>query len=245
MEFTWPEIESVLLAANRVYLWGPPGIGKTYVAQEAHRNLGSTVYSITLTEETPAAELRGHYIPNESGAFTWHDGPVVRAMREGAVLILNEITHASPDAWSFLHPVLENAATARLTLPTGETVISSPGMFVIATDNVDPKDLPEALRDRFTVRLHVTDPHPDAIRMLPDEWQSTAIGSIEARGDRRLSLRAWLEFQRMIDDNMLPSALAAKVVFGNNATGVLEVLTVENTSAELAEQAENPSEEAN
>ena len=58
----WDVVSAVLSSTNRVLLHGPSGTGKTFAACR----LGLTgdqqkVFSITLTEETPAAELRGHY----------------------------------------------------------------------------------------------------------------------------------------------------------------------------------------
>lgn len=238
MEYNWNHIEKILHHAKRVYIYGPPGIGKTYAAQAMGNQRGIGTYSLTLTEETPAAELRGHYIPNEAGAFQWHDGPVIRAMKTGGTLILNEITHASPDAWSFLFPILENAATAKLTLPTGETVEASPDMFVVATDNQAPEDIPDALRDRFTVSLEITEPHPDAIAMLPENIRETALNSIvNSEGSERVSLRAWFEYVLLKEP--LGPELASEAVFGRrNASGILEALAINTTSENLGNAAD-------
>ena len=104
---SWPLIERVLEceALGRIYLWGKPGIGKTWCAYHKGR-IGRGVYAITLTQEMPASELRGHYLP-KGEHFEWHDGPVIRAMREGARLVINEILHASDDVLAFLFPILE------------------------------------------------------------------------------------------------------------------------------------------
>ena len=86
------------------YVWGPPGIGKTWCAYETAKRY----YAITLTEETPASELRGFYMPKGGGIFEWEDGCIIRAMREGSRVVLNEISHAGPDVLSFLYPILES-----------------------------------------------------------------------------------------------------------------------------------------
>ena len=146
-------------------MWGPPGCGKTYAAYSIGVRGG--LYALTLTENTPAAEIRGHYLPKGDG-MTWHHGPATKAMLEGARLVINELTHGSADVLSIMHPLLENPDTARLTLPTGETVRPAPGFQLIATDNLPPEELPEALRDRFDSILHVREPHPAAIAQLDD-----------------------------------------------------------------------------
>ena len=194
---TWELVEKLLAssAVDRIYLWGPPGIGKTWVAYHKGR-IERGVYAITLTPETPASELRGHFLPKGS-EVVWHDGPVLRAMREGARLVINEPSHASEDALAFLYPILEFHETARITLPTGETVKPAPGFNVVLTDNSPPDDLPPALRDRFDVTLEVKEPHPEALQALSEPLREAARRSLGLEAERRVSLRRWLVLDRL------------------------------------------------
>lgn len=188
----WDLVRRVLEAecVRHVYLYGPPGVGKTHCAIHQGRR-GGAFYAITLTEETPASELRGHWTPR-GNEFVWMDGPVVRAMREGSLVVLNELLHASEDALSFLYPVLEHASTARVTLPTSETVVPAPGFRVIVTENRPPTDLSAALRDRFDVVLEIDEPHPDALSALSPELREAARRSVALDEERRLSVRPFL-----------------------------------------------------
>ena len=78
----WDVVSAVLSSTNRALLHGPPGTGKTYAACRLGLNGDQQkVFSITLTEETPAAELRGHYILKD-GKYVWHDG------RKGCIRII-------------------------------------------------------------------------------------------------------------------------------------------------------------
>ena len=207
----WGLIEKVLRSESvrTVYMWGPPGCGKTYAAYSI--GVQRKLYALTLTEDTPAAELRGHYLPRGDG-MAWHNGPATTAMLEGARLVINEITHGSADVLSIMHPLLENPDTALLTLPTGETVRPATGFQLIATDNLPPEELPDALRDRFDCILHVREPHPVALSQLDERLRGPAVRSFNLEPDRRISLRGWHSVQRLMKEFGVKGAF--QVVFG-------------------------------
>jgi hypothetical protein len=136
----------------------------------------------------------------------------VRALREGALLVINEITHASDDVFSFLLPLLEYPETARVTLPSNETVRPAPGFHCIATDNTSPDELPPALRDRFDAVLELREPHPEALAQLSEPLREVARRGFALDDARRLSLRGWLALDRL--RHVLGLETACAVVFG-------------------------------
>ena len=191
----WERVELVLADkdARIIYFYGPPGTGKTYAAY--HYGLLERGYAaVTLTPETSAAELRGHFVPR-GGEVVWHDGPFMRAIRAGKRLVLNEISHAGGDVLALLFPILDSIETAEFTLPTGEVVRPAPGFTVIATDNYSPDDLPPALQDRFTCCLHVTKPHPAALACLSPELREIAAAALKIKDQRRLSARTLISLE--------------------------------------------------
>jgi MoxR-like ATPase len=193
----WPLIEALLASplVRTAYIFGPPGIGKTYCAYNLGRiSLG--VFPVTLTPETPASELIGHYIPH-GNALRWHDGPFTRALRAGGRLVINEITHASSDVIAVLYPVLESAETAQLMLADGEIVRPAPGFHAVMTDNESPQSLPEALQDRFDCEIHVACPHPEALKAIDADLRQIALRTMMLGDERRVTMRRWLAICRL------------------------------------------------
>lgn len=208
----WAFIEKVLGDPHTriVFLGGTTGTGKTYTAMRS--GLGSRkLYCVTLTPETPAAELRGFWMP-KGNEFVWQDGVFVSAMREGARVVVNEIAHASHDVLALMYPVLESEETAALTLPTGETVRPAKGFQVVCTDNVSIDYLPEALQDRFDSVLNVTSPHPAAIALLDPTYREAARRAFDLDEGRKVSIRGWIQVQKYAET--MGSEEAFRACFG-------------------------------
>lgn len=221
----------------RVLLRGKPGTGKTYHAIHSALRKGQKVYTITMTEETPAAEIRGHYVP-KGNEFVWSDGPAVMAWREGARLVINEIDRSSDDVLSLLYAIMDDPEFAELTLPTGEKVRPKEGFQVVATMNGVPDDLPDALQDRLPVDIEITDINPNAVARLPEDLREPAKNTALAKtAERGISIRMWLEFANLREK--LPHTLgdeeglkvAAQAIFGDMATDALMALEVSKSAS--------------
>ncbi len=232
----WEVAEAVIGVSQRVLLRGKPGTGKTYHAASAALEEGQKVYSITMTEETPAAEIRGHYTIKD-GEYVWSDGPAIMAWREGARLVINEIDRASEDCMSLMYAILDDPGFAQLTLPTGETVRPQDGFQIVATMNGIPEDLPDALQDRLPVDIEITDVHPKAIERLPEDLREPARNTALAKtSERGISIRMWLEFAALRET--LPAQfegdeaaekgleMAAMAVFGGKYRDALTALKI-------------------
>jgi MoxR-like ATPase len=212
----WEVAEAAIEHADRVLLYGVPGTGKT-TAASLHATNGRQVNTITLTEETPAESIRGHFISNGTG-FQWMNGPGVDAWIHGKRLVVNEIDKACGDASDFMHVMCDDQSVAALTLPNveRETVTPADGFQVVATMNGTPDCLPEAIQDRFSVTLEITKPHPKAIAALPEDLRDVARMTVAIDDSRRrIGVRKWKTFAtlrvRMNDEN-----LAAQACFGSS-----------------------------
>jgi len=134
------------------------------------------------------------------------------------------------DAESFLHNFLDDVEMARVYLPTGEEL--TPGNIqVIATMNGIPDDLADALRDRFTVKVEIKEPHPDALEALPAQLREFAKRMIcePPRGQERMSLRAFMDFARMAkeaDPATGGITQAARAMFDKRGDDVVQALRI-------------------
>jgi Holliday junction resolvasome RuvABC ATP-dependent DNA helicase subunit len=228
----WQLTEAVLPHSRLTLLYGPPGTGKTTAGNFAGNP--EKVCNITLTEETPAAELRGHFVP-KGGNFVWMDGPALTAFKKGYRLVLNEIDKASGDALTFCHALLDDPGIAAITLPyddeDGEPVTVYPheNFHVIATMNGEPDDLPEALNDRFAIRLHIDKLHPKAIKALPKDLRKAASKGVSGDAGRSISVRGWKAFDSLRTIEDIGENAAAKAVFGERAETILNTIRIERS----------------
>jgi hypothetical protein len=173
--------------------------------------------------------LGGPSLRNEGGATAsgWQDGMGLRAWREGKRLVIDEVDKAGGAALTALLAILEDHSTAAITIPmTGETVRPHADFHCIATMNGDPADLPDALQDRFTVRLEIDQPHPEAIEALPEDLRMAAKASASLQGERRASIRQWRAFATLRFE-LSDEPQAALAVFGpNRAQEVVDAVTI-------------------
>ena len=227
----WQLANLVVGKSNRVLLYGPPGTGKTHVAvkENAPLNINGdpNVFQITMTEESTSADLMGFYQIGENQEFVWHDGIAIQAWRNGGRLVINEIDHASPDAMTFLHAILDDKSIAGITLNNREkeTVYPAEGFQVIATSNADPESLPQAVKDRFPVAININEINPIALEKFPKQWRQvindTAVSTDEYE---RISVRKWEEFFRLTEEQGLDMDVAGYIVFGDRSEELLDAI---------------------
>lgn len=94
--------ESAYRCQLPLMLKGPTGCGKSRFIEAMAYRLGRPVITVACNEDTSATDLMGRFIV-KGGDTIWQDGPVVKALREGAILYLDEVSEAREDVVVVLH----------------------------------------------------------------------------------------------------------------------------------------------
>ena len=114
-----------------LFITGLSGNGKTLMVQEVCARLNREYVRANITIETDEDDLIGGF-RLLNGETVWHDGPVITAMKRGALLLLDEIDLASNKIMC-LQPVLEGSSIYIKKI--GKWVHPAKGFNVIATAN--------------------------------------------------------------------------------------------------------------
>jgi cobaltochelatase CobS len=148
-----------------MFITGLSGNGKTLMVKEVCAKLKREYVRANITVETDEDDLIGGF-RLLNGETVWHDGPVVTAMKRGAVLLLDEIDLASNKIMA-LQPVLEGSSIYLKKI--GKWVHPSEGFTIIATANtkgqgsddgrfIGTNVLNEAFLERFPVTIEQSYP---------------------------------------------------------------------------------------
>ncbi len=143
-------------------LKGPTGCGKTRFVSYMAARLGRPLYTVACHDDLSAADLVGRFLL-KGGETVWVDGPLTRAVREGAICYLDEVVEARKDVTVVLHPLSDD----RRILPldkTGEEIAAAPGFMLVASYNPGYQNILKSLkpstRQRF-LSLDFDFPAPD------------------------------------------------------------------------------------
>lgn len=114
-----------------IFITGLSGNGKTFGVEQACAQHDRELYRVNITIETDEDDLLGGFrLVNDS--TKWFDGPVIRAMKAGGVLLLDEVDLGS-NKLLCLQPVLEGKGI--LLKKINQYVKPAPGFTIVATAN--------------------------------------------------------------------------------------------------------------
>ncbi|KAK4427378.1 Midasin [Sesamum alatum] len=161
---------AIFIGRYPVLLQGPTSSGKTSLVWFLASITGHEFVRINNHEHTDLQEYLGSYITDASGKLVFHEGALVKAVRKGHWIVLDELNLAPSDVLEALNRLLDD--NRELFVPElQETIRAHPDFMLFATQNPPVvyggrKMLSRAFRNRF-VEIHVDE--------IPQEELSTIL----------------------------------------------------------------------
>jgi nitric oxide reductase NorQ protein len=147
--------ERVFKAAYRqrlsILLKGPTGCGKTRFVEAMAHDLGRPLITVACHDDLTTADLVGRFLLR-GGETEWVDGPLTRAVREGAICYLDEVVEARQDTTVVLHPLADHRR--QLQIERLGITLNAPREFCLVV-SYNPgyqsilKDLKDSTRQRM------------------------------------------------------------------------------------------------
>lgn len=189
-----------------VMIKGPTGCGKTRFIEHMAARLGRPLYTVSCHDDLTAADLVGRHLIGEQGTF-WVDGPLTRAVREGAICYLDEVVEARKDTTVVIHPLTDN----RRILPmerTGEILKAPPEFMLVISYNPGYQNILKGMkpstRQRF-VGMTFDFPEPELERKI----LITETGIDDQNAEQLVKLGAAL---RVLKDHDLEEAASTRLL---------------------------------
>ena len=216
-----------------VLIIGPKGTGKTSLVREYAIQKSKELESINFSLRTRESHLVGTKSLVD-GNIGFDEGILVKSMKEGNILYLDEINAAEADVLLRLDEALDDRRQVILKESDGQIIKAKDSWFVIATINplthVGTKELPPQILSRFPVRIRLDYPPEDVEYQIIKKHVKNPNESEVLRGIKLAnilrqaasveelyyspSLRETIAFAKLLEDEISVKQ-AAEIVFGN------------------------------
>ena len=188
------ELVTAALAASRhVLLEGPPGTGKSTLLRAIAERAGLELVFVEGNAELTPARLAGHFDParvltDGYAEDVFVDGPLLRALRDGGLLYVEEINRVPEETLNLLITVMSEG---ELTVPRLGRVVAAPGFRMVAAmnpyDAVGTARISGAVYDRVCRVSMGYQSLEDELAIVVHE--AKAAGATDAAGDEDLVRR--------------------------------------------------------
>jgi nitric oxide reductase NorQ protein len=164
----WNDSLDILARAYNAGLFtiiiGPKGTGKTTLVRQFAARTKKNLQSVNFSLRTRESHLIGSKTLDK-GEINFVEGILVKSMRDGGLLYLDELNAAEADVLLRLDEALDDRRQVVLKEADGQTITARDDWSVIATINplshVGTKELPPQLLSRFPVRIRLEYPPED------------------------------------------------------------------------------------
>ena len=216
-----------------VMIIGPKGTGKTSLVREYAIQKSKELESINFSLRTRESHLVGTKTLID-GNIGFDEGILVKSMKEGNILYLDEINAAEADVLLRLDEALDDRRQIVLKESDGRVIKAKDSWFVVATINpltqVGTKELPPQILSRFPVRIRLEYPPEDVEyqiikKHVKNSTESEVLLGIKLANTLRQaaaveelyyspSIRETIAFAKLLEGGV-SAKQSATIVFGN------------------------------
>lgn len=144
--------DKAMINHENILIEGHAGSGKTmsviaYASARGHR-----YYNVSSHIGLEASQLFGKWIPTTEGHFKWQDGAVTEIVRNGGVLLLNEINFIPERVSTVLFSLLDDRREIQLMDNAGEVIKAHNDLLIVGDMNPNyrgTRPMNQAWKDRF------------------------------------------------------------------------------------------------
>lgn len=236
-DLKWKYLMRSVVRGKNIMMTGPSGCGKTLAVQSVAKALNGRPYfyfNLGATTDPRSTLIGNTHYSKDKGTFV-ADAFFVQAIQTpNAIILMDELTRATPDAWNILITVLdENQRYLRIDeKPDTPTVKVAKGVTFIATANIgseytSTRVLDRAMLDRFSAILEMEPlSKDDEMRLLGMTYPNLAIKDITAIAE----IAAHTRMQLKSDDPKVTTSISSRLT--------VEMAGIMHDGFSLAEAAE-------
>ncbi|MFH1878823.1 MAG: AAA family ATPase, partial [Candidatus Omnitrophota bacterium] len=172
-------------------LTGPTGAAKTSLVRYLAYLTGNSFMRINLDAQTDTSEIIGGYVPEEdkAGEFKWRDGLLVRALKNGYWVLLDELNLAEPEILERINSLLDDDGSLVITEHENEIIMSAGEYEKKLREHIRNNFSGSAETDKETRRLAMEELKEKGIFCVhPDFRLFTAMNPERYSGRNRMSL---------------------------------------------------------
>jgi MoxR-like ATPase len=139
-----------------VLLSGDAGTGKTTSSMAYASKRKMNFFAVPSNNAIDFTQLVGGLFPDENGKLKWIDGAITKIVREGGLLLINELNNAPKNLSQYLMSLLDDRRSITLMSHDNEVIHAHPDLLVVADMNPNYRGtqlLNEAWKDRFEIKL--------------------------------------------------------------------------------------------